>query len=88
MVVVYVTLTFCISIALARWVVRRRGRSLFAAASEGAVNGLVHLGPTYVKLGQIVASSPGLFPKPLTSAVAAMPRRISAFLRGAGSPAR
>ncbi len=65
MVVVYVTLSLSVLTALAGWAVRRRKRTLFAAGSEGAVNGLLRLGPTYVKLGQIIASSPGLFPEPL-----------------------
>lgn len=46
----------------------------FTAASPGfsnaAANGLIHafmrLGPTFVKLGQIIASSPGIFPVWLT----------------------
>jgi predicted unusual protein kinase regulating ubiquinone biosynthesis (AarF/ABC1/UbiB family) len=65
MVTVYVTLSLSIAIRLAGWVVRRRKRSAFAAASQGAVDGLLRLGPTYVKLGQLIASSPGLFPEPL-----------------------
>ena len=68
MVVVYVTLSVSIGSALGGWVVRRRGRSAFAAASEGAVNGFLRLGPTYVKLGQIIASSPGLFPVSMAKA--------------------
>jgi predicted unusual protein kinase regulating ubiquinone biosynthesis (AarF/ABC1/UbiB family) len=68
MVVVYLTLSIGVAKKLAGWVLLRRGRSLFGAASEGAVDGLVALGPTYVKLGQIIASSPGLFPEPLARA--------------------
>lgn len=68
MVVVYVVLSLRLAQSVVGWVVRRRRRSLFAACSEGAVNGFVHLGPTYVKLGQIIASSPGLFPEPLAKA--------------------
>lgn len=68
MVVVYVTLTVSIGRALLGWTVRRRRRSAFAAASEGAVNGFLRLGPTYVKLGQIIASSPGLFPVSMAKA--------------------
>jgi predicted unusual protein kinase regulating ubiquinone biosynthesis (AarF/ABC1/UbiB family) len=68
MVVVYVTLSFSVGIRLAAWFFRRRRRSMFAAASEGAVDGFIRLGPTYVKLGQLVASSPGLFPDPLARA--------------------
>jgi predicted unusual protein kinase regulating ubiquinone biosynthesis (AarF/ABC1/UbiB family) len=68
MVVVYVTLSFSVAASVARWFVRRRGRSAFGAACEGAVDGLLRLGPTYVKIGQIIASSPGLFPTPLAKA--------------------
>ncbi len=68
MVVVYAALSLSVARRLAGWLVRRRGQSLFAAASVGAVDGLVRLGPTYVKLGQIIASSPGLFPVPLAVA--------------------
>jgi predicted unusual protein kinase regulating ubiquinone biosynthesis (AarF/ABC1/UbiB family) len=68
MVTVYVVLSLTVSSRLARWLIRRRRRSLFAAASEGAVDGFIRLGPTYVKLGQLIASSPGLFPEPLARA--------------------
>ena len=68
MVVVYVTLSFSVMSHLAGWVFRRRGRTAFEASCQGAVEGLLRLGPTYVKLGQIVASSPGLFPAPLARA--------------------
>ena len=68
MIVVYVTLTVSVGTALLGWTVRRRRRSAFAAASEGAVTGFLRLGPTYVKLGQIIASSPGLFPESMAKA--------------------
>jgi predicted unusual protein kinase regulating ubiquinone biosynthesis (AarF/ABC1/UbiB family) len=67
MVTVYLTLTMSIASAVARWFFRRRGRPFFAAVSEGAVDGFLRLGPTYVKLGQIVASSPGIFPEVLAT---------------------
>lgn len=70
MVAVYVTLSLSIAAAVSAWVVRRHRRSLWRAASDGAVDGLLRLGPTYVKLGQIIASSPGLFPNPLAMAAA------------------
>ncbi|QXC60034.1 hypothetical protein KSP35_16920 [Aquihabitans sp. G128] len=54
--------------ATAVWVVRRKGRSLARAASEGLVDGFEQLGPTFVKLGQLIASSPSLFPAPLADA--------------------
>ncbi len=68
MVVVYVTLSLAVASSVARWLVRRRRRTAFAAACEGAVNGFLRLGPTYVKMGQIIASSPGLFPEALARA--------------------
>lgn len=70
MVAVYVTLSLAIAAGMAGWLVRRRGRTVWQAASEGLVDGFLRLGPTYVKLGQIVASSPGLFPEPLAAAAA------------------
>jgi predicted unusual protein kinase regulating ubiquinone biosynthesis (AarF/ABC1/UbiB family) len=54
--------------AVAVWTVRRRGRSLRTAAAEGLVDSFEALGPTFVKLGQLVASSPGLFPSFLADA--------------------
>ncbi|HET9731798.1 MAG TPA: AarF/UbiB family protein [Acidimicrobiales bacterium] len=68
MVVVYVTISLSLAATLAGWMVRRRGRSAFTAASEGAIEAFLRLGPTYVKLGQIIASSPGLFPHALARA--------------------
>jgi predicted unusual protein kinase regulating ubiquinone biosynthesis (AarF/ABC1/UbiB family) len=68
MIVVYVVLVTRIVAALTRWTVRRRRRSVWEAASVGAVDAFEQLGPTYVKLGQIIASSPGLFPEPLAVA--------------------
>jgi predicted unusual protein kinase regulating ubiquinone biosynthesis (AarF/ABC1/UbiB family) len=56
---------------LAWAVVRHRPRSRLAlaeAASAGAVEAMMVLGPTFVKLGQLIASSPGLFPAPLADA--------------------
>ncbi len=37
-----------------------------AAACKGLIEGFELLGPTYVKLGQLIASSPGIFPKVLS----------------------
>lgn len=50
------------------WVVKRKRRSLATAASEGVIDGFEQLGPTFVKLGQLIASSPGLFPTALADA--------------------
>ncbi|MGW5072036.1 ABC1 kinase family protein [Rhodococcus sp. NPDC004095] len=46
----------------------RRGMGWADAASEGVVNGFEFLGPTFVKLGQLMASSSGMFPAPLANA--------------------
>lgn len=53
------------------WPVRRiagRKLTLADAAAAGAVDGFIVLGPTFVKLGQLMASSSGVFPKPLADA--------------------
>lgn len=49
-----------------RRLVRPAGRSLLECGSAGMVEGFFVLGPTFVKLGQIVASSPGLFPEAMS----------------------
>ena len=68
MALTYVVLLFSVVRALASWVLRRQGRSAARAASDGVIDGFILLGPTFVKLGQIMASSSGLFPEPLPSA--------------------
>ena len=55
LVVIYVVLSLCVARSLAEWVLRRRGRSVVRAACDGAIDGFIHLGPTFVKLGQIIA---------------------------------
>ena len=64
----YLVLTFAIVARLARKLVGRRKQTWLAAASEGVVDGFEALGPTFVKLGQMIASSPGIFPTPLATA--------------------
>ena len=68
MVVIYLTLTVCIVQALASRLARQRKGSWASVASDGAIDAFEALGPTYVKLGQLIASSPGLFPAPLSNA--------------------
>jgi predicted unusual protein kinase regulating ubiquinone biosynthesis (AarF/ABC1/UbiB family) len=41
---------------------------LAEAAAKGLVDAFMTLGPTFVKLGQLVASSPGMFPRSLADA--------------------
>lgn len=43
-------------------------RALAEAAGAGLVDAFMTLGPTFVKLGQLVASSPGMFPRSLADA--------------------
>lgn len=54
------------AIAVARRARERRGRRavsvLARAGADGAIDGFIRLGPTFIKLGQVIASSPGLFP--------------------------
>jgi predicted unusual protein kinase regulating ubiquinone biosynthesis (AarF/ABC1/UbiB family) len=47
---------------------RRDRAALGAAVSVGLVDAFMALGPTFVKLGQLIASSPGMFPAPLADA--------------------
>ncbi|HKA83100.1 MAG TPA: AarF/UbiB family protein [Acidimicrobiales bacterium] len=51
---------------------QRRDRAaragLGVAVSVGLVDAFMALGPTFVKLGQLIASSPGMFPAPLADA--------------------
>ena len=73
MVVIYAVLFLSVIASLARGFVgrffgRNRDDTMFDAGSRGAVDGFIRLGPTFVKLGQLIASSPGLFPAPLSSA--------------------
>ena len=45
---------------------RLRNRAPVRAACKGLIDGFELLGPTYVKLAQLIASSPGIFPKVLS----------------------
>src|SRR6188472_1414694 len=66
--VVTAVLASQVLLQLAKWLVRRGERNWKAAASRGVIDAFEKLGPTFVKLGQVIASSPGLFPKPLADA--------------------
>ena len=68
MVVIYLTFTICIVRALVGKLTRQRKGSWVAVASEGTIDAFEVLGPTFVKLGQLIASSPGIFPAPLSTA--------------------
>jgi predicted unusual protein kinase regulating ubiquinone biosynthesis (AarF/ABC1/UbiB family) len=68
MVVIYLTFTVCILRALLAKLTRQRKGSWATVASEGTIDAFEALGPTFVKLGQLIASSPGIFPAPLSNA--------------------
>ncbi|MGB3411114.1 MAG: AarF/UbiB family protein [Microthrixaceae bacterium] len=64
-------ITWCIARRSVIGLFRRlRGSSdsFIDSASNGLVDAFMKLGPTYVKLGQVIASSPGLFPEWLAHA--------------------
>ena len=67
-VVVVAVLSYSVIAALAGRLVRRRGTSVGMAACDGLVDGFIRLGPTFVKAGQIIASSGGMFPPVLAAA--------------------
>ncbi|HEV3227498.1 MAG TPA: AarF/UbiB family protein [Acidimicrobiales bacterium] len=67
MIVIYVVLVVSVVRGLARRL-RHPSITWARAAAEGAVDGFETLGPTFVKLGQLIASSPGVFPAPLADA--------------------
>lgn len=72
-ITVVVVLTWSVVAALLRRrfeVVFRRNEVLpwWDAACGGAVDAFEKLGPAFVKLGQLMASSPGVFPEPLANA--------------------
>ncbi len=63
--------TIAVAMALARRAVRVRRSSRepwIVAICNGIVDAFMALGPTFVKLGQMIASSPSVFPKPLADA--------------------
>lgn len=68
MVVIYLTFTMCILKALVGKLTRARPGSWATVASGGTIDAFEILGPTFVKLGQLIASSPGIFPAPLSNA--------------------
>jgi len=60
-------------------VVRRRERSWGQSAAEGLVLGFERLGPTFVKVGQVIGSSPGIFPAWLADACLRCLHQVSPF---------
>lgn len=57
-----------IAVALMCWAFTRKSGGWQSAISEGVVRAFEALGPTFVKIGQLIASSSGMFPAPLIQA--------------------
>lgn len=68
LVVVFFVVGWSVVRALVAGLVRRRGRNPVQTACGGLVDGFIRLGPTFVKAGQIIASSGPLFPAVLADA--------------------
>ncbi len=68
LVVVVAVLAVWVLRALAARALRRRDTSVAATACDGLIDGFIHLGPTFVKGGQIIASSGVMFPEVLATA--------------------
>jgi predicted unusual protein kinase regulating ubiquinone biosynthesis (AarF/ABC1/UbiB family) len=68
MATIAVVMVMTVLRALASRLVHPGRGSWASAGSNGVVDGLDVLGPTFVKLGQMIASSPGVFPAPLADA--------------------
>jgi len=62
------TIARCVLLALARWLLHPRKRRWTEAASEGVVDGFCQLGPMFIKLGQLLGSSPSICPAVLSEA--------------------
>jgi predicted unusual protein kinase regulating ubiquinone biosynthesis (AarF/ABC1/UbiB family) len=60
-------------------IVRGRERSWGQSAAEGLVLGFERLGPTFVKVGQVIGSSPGIFPAWLADACLRCLHQVSPF---------
>ncbi len=72
-------LVWLVGRAVLRWLWRTDRTSLAVAASNGLVDALERLGPTFVKAGQLVTSSPGVFPQPLAEACKRCLDNVPAF---------
>lgn len=78
-VVIYTVLAIWVLVGLLRRALRRTHCSWLTAASEGMVKGFEQLGPTFVKLGQMIASSPGIFPTEISDVCMSCLDEVPAF---------
>lgn len=58
----------CVVLALVRWLRHPRKQRLVEAAAEGVVDAFCELGPMFIKLGQLLGSSPSICPAVLSQA--------------------
>jgi len=58
----------CVVAAMARWLLHPRKQRLAEAAAEGVVDAFCELGPMFIKLGQLLGSSPSICPAVLSEA--------------------
>ncbi|MEW6472335.1 MAG: AarF/UbiB family protein [Actinomycetota bacterium] len=59
-------MVLCVVRALGRWILDRRRGLWRAAVADGVVDGLLSLGPMFIKLGQLLGSSPSICPAVLS----------------------
>jgi len=68
-----------VGFALGVWAVRERGRaSSRAGLSRRLRNAFSHLGPTYIKMGQIISGGEGMFPEELVAEFRLLRDRVPA----------
>ena len=67
-IVINTRVAIAVLVGCFRWAVHPRRRRLGEEVSRSIVRAFERLGPTLVKVGQLIASAPGLFPKSLADA--------------------
>ena len=68
MLVINGVVTVCLVRALGRWLLHPRRQRLAEAVSAGVIDAFIALGPMFVKLGQLLGSSPSICPPVLSEA--------------------
>lgn len=68
MMVISRVLTVCLLQGLGRWLLHPRRQRLAEAVTGGVVDAFIALGPMFVKLGQLLGSSPSICPPVLSEA--------------------
>jgi predicted unusual protein kinase regulating ubiquinone biosynthesis (AarF/ABC1/UbiB family) len=68
MLVINGIVTVCLARAVGRWLLHPRRQRLAEAAAGGIIDAFIALGPMFVKLGQLLGSSPSICPPGLSEA--------------------